>query len=75
MAITIKPAENLDILYFTLKKEQPQELEHSLKKLLLDKLVRETKGRVKKNNVTMQEIVDEVNTMRKERNKPLDSYE
>jgi len=36
---------------FYIKKEQPQELELSLKKLLLDKLVCETKGRVKKNNI------------------------
>jgi len=67
MSKTAKTVENLDFLYFTLKKEQPRELELSLKKLLLDKLVRETKGRVKKNNITMQEIVDEVNIVRKER--------
>jgi hypothetical protein len=50
-----------------LKKSQPGMLENGLKTMYLKSLAQKLDRSVVKNEITMQEIVDEVNKVRKER--------
>jgi len=50
-----------------LKRSQPEVLENGLKTMYLRTLAQELDNSVLENDITMQEIVDEVNAVRKER--------
>ena len=50
-----------------LKRSQPEELENGLKTMYLRTLAQELDHSVLENDISMQEIVDEVNAVRKER--------
>jgi hypothetical protein len=51
----------------TLKRSQPEMLEQGLKTIYLRAMAQKLDSTVLKNEITMQEIVDEVNAVRKER--------
>jgi hypothetical protein len=57
----------IDTIFHTLKKEQPVLLEKELKRLYAMSKIQKIKGTVKKNTLSMSEIVKEVNTVRKKR--------
>jgi hypothetical protein len=50
-----------------LKRSQPEVLENGLKTMYLRTLAQKLDNSVLENDITMQEIVDEVNAVRKER--------
>jgi hypothetical protein len=51
-----------------LKRSQPEVLENGLKTMYLRTMAQRLDNSVLNNEITMQEIVDEVNAVRKERN-------
>jgi hypothetical protein len=51
----------------TLKRSQPEMLEQGLKTIYLRAMAQKLDSTVFENEITMQEIVDEVNAVRKER--------
>jgi phage portal protein BeeE len=50
-----------------LEKERPKTLKKELKTMYLRAMARKLDNSVEKNDITMQEIVDEVNAVRRER--------
>jgi len=50
-----------------LEKERPKTLKKELKTMYLRAMAKRLDNSVRKNDITMQEIVDEVNAVRKER--------
>ena len=72
MELIIKKRENrmqrIDYYYSALKRSQPKKLEDGLKMMYLRLMAQKLDDAVLDNNITMQEIVDEVNEVRKERN-------
>lgn len=59
--------QQIDNYVLFLKKEQPVTLERELKIMYLRAMVKKLDSSVIENDITMQEIVDEVNKVRKER--------
>jgi transcriptional/translational regulatory protein YebC/TACO1 len=59
--------QQIDNYVLFLKKEQPVTLERELKIMYLRAMAKKLDSSVIENNITMQEIVDEVNKVRKER--------
>ena len=51
-----------------LKRSQPEALENGLRIMYLRAMAQKLDNSVRENDITMQDIVDEVNTVRKERN-------
>ena len=51
----------------TLKRSQPEMLEQGLKTIYLRAMAQKLDSTVSENEITLQEIVDEVNAVRKER--------
>ncbi|GHU79847.1 hypothetical protein FACS1894145_4910 [Bacteroidia bacterium] len=59
-------AQRIDNYVLFLKKEQPEALEKELKTMYLRAMAKRLDSSVTENCVTMQEIIDEVNEVRKE---------
>jgi hypothetical protein len=59
--------QRIDYYVSTLKRSQPEMLEDGLKTLYLRAVAQKLDSTVLENEITMQEIVDEVNAVRKER--------
>jgi hypothetical protein len=60
--------KRIDYYVSILKNSQPEVLENGLKIMYLRSMAQKLDSSVLNNNITMQEIVDEVNAVRKERN-------
>jgi hypothetical protein len=60
-------AQRIDYYVSTLKRNQPEMLENGLKTIYLRAMAQKLDDTVLENEITMQEIVDEVNAVRKER--------
>ncbi|MDR2449198.1 MAG: hypothetical protein LBD52_04485 [Prevotellaceae bacterium] len=58
--------QRIDYYVSTLKRHQPEMLENGLKTIYLRAMAQKLDGMVLENEITMQEIVDEVNAVRKE---------
>ena len=71
MEAVIEKTENIsqriDYYVSELKQKQPDTLERELRIMYLQAMARELDSSVLENDITMQEIVDEVNLVRKER--------
>ena len=71
MEAVIEKTENIsqriDYYVSELKQKQPDTLERELRIMYLQAMARELDSSVLENDITMQEIVDEVNQVRKER--------
>lgn len=69
MATAVKKirTQQIDDYVLFLKKEQPEALERELKVMYLRTIAEKLDRSVVENDITMQEIVDEVNEVRKER--------
>jgi hypothetical protein len=59
--------QRIDYYFSTLKRNQPEMLENGLKTIYLRAMAQKLDSTVLENEITMQEIVDEVNAVRKER--------
>ena len=59
--------QRIDYYVSTLKRSQPKVLESGLRTMYLRIMAQNLDRSVLKNEITMQEIVDEVNAVRKER--------
>jgi hypothetical protein len=64
---TTTRTQRINSLVTVLKKEQPEVLEKELKRLYLLLKAKELDNAVIKNNISMEEIVEEVNIVRKKR--------
>ena len=60
-------AQRIDYYVSALKRSHPETLENELKMMYLRAMAQELDNSVLDNDITMQEIVDEVNQVRKER--------
>jgi len=58
---------SLDTIYTRLKKDFPEVLENELRRIDALLSLSKIKGTIKPNEITMNEIVDEVNEVRRER--------
>ena len=58
--------QRIDYYVSTLKRSQPEMLEQGLKTIYLRAMAQKLDSTVLENKITMQEIVDEVNALRKE---------
>jgi len=69
MTTAVKKArtQRIDNYVLFLKKEQPETLEKELKTMYLRAMAKRLDSSVIENDITMQEIVDEVNEVRKEK--------
>ena len=59
--------QRINYYFSVLKQSQPEALENELKTMYLRAMAQKIDRSVIDNNITMQEIVDEVNAVRKER--------
>ena len=59
--------QRIDYYVSLLKRSQPEILENGLKTMYLRSMAQKLDSSVLDNEITIQEIVDEVNTVRKER--------
>ncbi|MDR2206373.1 MAG: hypothetical protein LBE36_09510 [Flavobacteriaceae bacterium] len=59
--------QRIDYYVSVLKRKQPEELENGLKMMYLRTMAQKIDSSVLDNDITMQEIVDEVNAVRKKR--------
>jgi hypothetical protein len=59
--------QRINFYVSTLKKSQPEALENGLEMMYLRAMAQKLDRSVVENEITMQDIVDEVNTVRKER--------
>jgi hypothetical protein len=59
-------SQRIKVYVDELKKEYPEQLEEGLKLMYLRSLAKKINETTLPNNITMQEIVDEVNSVRKE---------
>jgi len=66
-AVKKNRTQRIDNYVLFLKKEQPETLEKELKTMYLRAMAKRLDSSVIENNITMQEIVDEVNEVRKEK--------
>jgi len=71
MEVVIEQSKNriqrINYYVSALKRSQPEALENGLKTIYLRTIAQKLDKSVIKNEITMQEIVDEVNVVRKER--------
>jgi len=59
--------QRIDYYVSTLKRSQPDDLENGLKMMYLRAMAQKLDRSALDNNITMQEIVDEINAVRNER--------